>query len=89
MNQLFSAYAHGKESKELATILGESALTATDKLYAKFAEEFEKAYVSQGFETSRTIEETLDLGWKLLAILPRSELKRIKEKYLDKYLNKQ
>ena len=89
MNQLFSAYAHGKESKELATILGESALTPIDKLYASFAEEFEKQYVSQGFDKSRTIEETLDLGWKLLAILPRNELKRIKEKYLDKYLNKQ
>ena len=89
MNQLFSAYAHGKESKELATILGESALTPIDKLYASFAEEFEKQYVSQGFDKSRTIEETLDVGWKLLAILPRNELKRIKEKYLDKYLNKQ
>ena len=87
MNQLFAAYAHGKESKELATILGESALTPIDKLYASFAEEFEKQYVSQGFDKSRTIEETLDLGWKLLAILPRNELKRIKEKYLDKYLN--
>ena len=88
MNQLFAAYAHGKESKELAAILGDSALTATDKLYAKFAEEFEKQYVAQGFERNRTIDETLDLGWKLLSLLPRSELKRIKEKYLDKYLNK-
>ena len=89
MNQLFAAYAHGKESKELAAILGDSALTATDKLYAKFAEEFEKRYVSQGFNENRTIEETLDTGWELLSILPRSELKRIKEKFLDKYLNKQ
>ncbi len=86
MNQLFAAYAHGKESKELAAILGDSALTATDKLYAAFAEQFEKEYVSQGFEANRSIEETLDIGWKLLSILPRSELKRIKEKYLDKYL---
>ncbi len=86
MNQLFAAYAHGKESKELAAILGDSALTQTDKLYAAFAEEFEKNYVSQGFESNRTIEQTLDLGWKLLAMLPRAELKRIKEKYLDKYL---
>ena len=89
MNQLFSAYAHGKESKELAAILGDSALTPTDKLYAAFAEQFEKRYVSQGFECNRTIEETLNLGWELLSLLPRSELKRIKEKYLDKYLNKQ
>ncbi len=88
MNQLFSAYAKGKECKELSAILGDSALTATDKLYAKFAEEFEKQYVSQGFDTNRSIEETLDIGWKLLKILPRSELKRIKEKYIEKYLNR-
>ena len=85
MNQLFSAYAHGKESKELAAILGDSALTPTDKLYAAFAEKFEKAYVSQGFDCNRTIEQTLDLGWELLSMLPRTELKRIKEKHLDKY----
>ncbi len=88
MNQLFSAYAKGKECKELSAILGDSALTATDKLYAKFAEEFEKQYVSQGFDTNRSIEETLDIGWKLLKILSRSELKRIKEVYIDKYLNR-
>ena len=87
MNQLFSAYAKGKECKELSAILGDSALSATDKLYAKFAENFEKEYVSQGFNTDRSIEETLDIGWKLMKILPRSELKRIKEKFLDKYLN--
>lgn len=87
MNQLFSAYAKGKECKELSAILGDSALSATDKLYAKFAENFEKEYVSQGFNTDRFIEETLDIGWKLMKILPRSELKRIKEKFLDKYLN--
>ena len=86
MNQLFSAYAKGKECKELSAILGDSALSATDKLYAKFAEQFEKEYVAQGFDKDRSIEETLDTGWKLLKILPRSELKRIKEKYLDKYL---
>lgn len=85
MNQLFAAYAHGKESKELAAILGDAALSGSDKLYAKFAEAFEKEYISQGFESSRTIEETLNLGWKLLRILPRSELKRIKDRYLDEY----
>ena len=89
MNQLFSAYARGKESKELAAILGEAALSDTDKLYAKFAEEFEKRYVSQGFTVNRSIDETLDLGWELLRILPRSELKRIKEQYIEKYLGKQ
>ena len=86
MNQLFAAYARGKESKELSAILGDSALTATDKLYAEFAEQFEQQYVSQGFDTDRTIEQTLDIGWQLLKILPRSELKRISEKYIDKYL---
>ncbi len=86
MNQLFSAYARGKEAKELASILGDAALTDTDKLYAKFAEEFEKTYVSQGFTTNRNIEETLNIGWELLKILPRSELKRIKEKYIEKYI---
>lgn len=88
MNQLFSAYARGKEAKELMVILGEAALTDTDKLYAKFAEEFENRYVSQGYETDRSIEETLDLGWELLRILPRSELKRIDDKYLDLYYEK-
>lgn len=86
MNQLFAAYARGKEAKELAAILGDAALTDIDKLYAKFAEAFEKQYISQGFNTNRSIEETLDLGWELLKILPRSELKRIKERYIEKYL---
>ncbi len=85
MNQLFSAYARGKDAKELMVILGESALTDIDKLYAKFADRFEKEYVSQGYEKNRSIEETLDLGWELLRILPRSELKRIDDKFLDQY----
>ena len=85
MNQLFSAYARGKEAKDLAVILGDAALSETDKLYAKFADAFEKEYVSQGYNTDRSIEETLDIGWKLLRILPRSELKRIKDEYLDQY----
>lgn len=85
MNQLFSAYARGKDAKELMTILGEAALTEIDKLYAKFADAFEKEYVSQGYNANRSIEETLEIGWKLLSILPRSELKRIKDEYLDRY----
>ena len=85
MNQLFSAYARGKEAKELMVILGEAALTDIDLLYAKFAEEFEKKYVSQGYQADRDIEETLDIGWELLRILPRSELKRINDKFLDEY----
>lgn len=85
MNQLFSAYARGKDAKELMVVLGESALTPTDLLYAKFADEFEKRYISQGFENNRSIEETLTIGWELLRLLPRSELRRIKEEYLEKY----
>ena len=85
MNQLFAAYSRGKSAKELATILGDSALSRVDKLYAKFADAFEREYVSQGYETNRSIEETLDIGWKLLGILPKGELKRIRDEYLDKY----
>jgi V/A-type H+-transporting ATPase subunit B len=85
MNQLFAAYARGKDAKELMTILGEAALTDVDKLYAKFADEFEKQYVSQGYDNDRTIEETLNLGWKLLKILPKNELKRIKQEHIDMY----
>ena len=89
MNQLFAAYARGKDAKELMVILGEAALTDIDKLYAKFADAFEQEYVSQGSDTDRSIEETLDLGWKLLHILPRSELKRISSKLLEKYFDAQ
>ena len=85
MNQLFAAYSAGKEAAELMTILGEAALSDTDKLYAKFATEFENRYVSQGNDTDRSIFETLDLGWDLLSILPKSELKRINTKFIDKY----
>ena len=85
-NQLYAAYARGKEVQELAVILGEAALTDTDKIYFKFAEDFESEYVSQGEYENRSIEKTLDLGWKLLSIFPREELKRIRDEYLDKYL---
>lgn len=85
MNQLFAAYARGKDAKELMVILGEDALTDIDKKYAKFADEFERRYVSQGYQTNRDIEETLGIGWELLGILPRGELKRIKDEFLDKY----
>ena len=89
MNQLFAAYARGKDAKELMTILGEAALTDIDLVYAKFADAFEKEYVSQGYDTDRPIEETLEIGWKLLSMLPRSELKRIDDKFLDEYYSKQ
>jgi len=86
MNQLYAAYARGKEAKELAAILGEAALTEIDKKFSQFADEFEYRYVAQGEEQDRTIGETLDLGWELFSLLPRAELKRIRDEYLDKYL---
>ena len=86
MNQLFAAYAQGKSNLELMAILGEAALTETDLQYAKFSEEFERQYVSQGYDTDRSIFDTLDLGWKLLSLLPKTELKRIKDEYIEKYL---
>ncbi len=88
MNQLFAAYSRGKDAKELMVILGEAALSDIDLVYAKFADEFEEKYISQGYFTDRTIEETLDIGWDLLRLLPRSELKRISDVMLDKYYEK-
>lgn len=88
MNQIFAAYARGKEAKELMVVLGEAALTDIDLMYAEFADAFEQEYVSQGYNTNRDIEETLDLGWKLLQKLPRTELKRIKDELLDEYYGK-
>ena len=88
MNQLFAAYSRGKDAKELMVILGEAALSETDLINAKFADEFEAKYINQGNFTDRTIEETLEIGWDLLRILPRSELKRINDQMLDKYYEK-
>lgn len=88
MNQLFAAYARGKDAKELMVILGEAALTEMDLKYATFADEFEKRYVSQGYDSDRSIEETMDIGWELLRLLPRSELKRIDDKFLDEYYDR-
>lgn len=88
MNQLFAAYARGKEAKELMIVLGEAALTEIDKTYAGFSDAFEQEYVSQGYYTNRDIEETLEIGWKLLSMLPRMELKRIKDEFIDKYYGK-
>jgi len=85
-NQLFAAYARGVESRELAVVLGEAALTPLDRIYVKFADEFERRFVNQGFAENRSIEETLDIGWELLAILPREELKRVRTSFIDKYL---
>ncbi|VTS12373.1 V-type ATP synthase subunit B [Streptococcus pseudoporcinus] len=88
MNQLFAAYAQGKQAKELAIVLGESALSDTDKLYVAFTNQFEERYINQGFTQNRSIEESLNLGWELLSILPRTELKRIKAEVIDRYLGK-
>jgi V/A-type H+-transporting ATPase subunit B len=85
-SQLFGAYARGKEAKELAIVLGEAALTDLDKIYAKFADEFETKFVNQGAYEDRSIEQTLDIGWELLSILPKTELKRIKDELINKYL---
>ena len=86
MNQLFAAYARGKDAKELMTILGEAALSDDDKQFAKFADAFEQRYVNQGNNTNRSIEDTLNLGWELLSLLPRTELKRIKPELIQKYM---
>lgn len=88
MNQLFAAYAKGIEAKELAVVLGESALSETDKLYVEFTKRFESDYINQGFYTNRSIEETLALGWELLSILPQTELKRIKSELIDEFMPK-
>lgn len=88
MNQLFAAYATGKEAKELSVILGESALSESDKAFANFADAFEKRYVNQGYETNREITDTLELGWELLTILPKNELKRIRDEYIERYMPK-
>jgi V/A-type H+/Na+-transporting ATPase subunit B len=85
-NQLFSAYARGKEAKELAVILGEAALTEEDRMFASFSDEFEDRFIRQGESENRTIAETLDLGWELLKLLPRSVLKRVKEEQIQKYM---
>ncbi|NLF28153.1 MAG: V-type ATP synthase subunit B, partial [Clostridiales bacterium] len=83
MNQLFAAYSRGKNARELMTVLGEAALTELDLQYARFSEAFERGYVNQGYHQDRSIEETLSIGWKLLRTLPRGELKRIKDEFLD------
>lgn len=85
-DQIFSSYAKGKEIKELALILGESALSETDRAYMKFSDEFEKQYVSQGKHENRSILDTMNISWKLLSLLPKAELKKIKPEHIDKYL---
>lgn len=88
MNQLFAAYSRGKDAKELQVILGEDALSEVDRIYANFADAFENEYISQGFETDRSILETLQIGWKLLSMLPKTELKRVKDVFIEQYYGK-
>jgi len=87
-NQLFSSYARSKEVEELAVVLGEAALTDTDKMFMAFGEAFEKRFVRQGIHENRGIEHTLQTGWELLSKIPRAEIKRIKDVYIEKYLPK-
>ena len=89
LNQLFACYAKGKEARELAVILGEATLSDLDKLYLKFSDIFEDKFVRQGEYEDRSVIQTLDIGWELLRIIPRAELKRIRQEYLDKYYLKQ
>ncbi|WP_151409456.1 V-type ATP synthase subunit B [Anaerococcus sp. Marseille-P9784] len=86
MNQIYSAYASGVDARELQKILGDSALSDADLAFAEFAKEFEEKYINQGYYTNRSIEETLNLGWELLKIIPKSELKRIDDKLIEKYM---
>ncbi len=84
-NQLFAAYARGREAVELATILGEASLTDIDRIYMKFAEDFEVKFVKQGEYENRSIDETLNIGWELLRMLPKEELKRVRDAFIEKY----
>ena len=88
LNQLYAAYARGKEVRELAIILGESALTDVDKNFLDFAEVFERKFISQGKNEDRSIGQTLDIGWELMAALPESELKRVRPEHIEKYMRK-
>ena len=85
MNQLFAAYSRGRDARELSVILGESALSDLDKIYAHFSDEFEANYLNQSFTYSRDIEETMKIGWRLLRLLPSSELRRVNSKWIEKY----
>jgi V/A-type H+-transporting ATPase subunit B len=84
-DQLYAAYATGRDLRSLSAVVGEEALSATDKLYLKFADVFEKRFIAQGAHEDRTIEQTLDLGWEMLAMFPESELKRLKKEFIEKY----
>jgi len=88
MNQLYAAYAQGKNARELAVILGESALTEEDVLFVKFSDAFEDRFVRQGEYENRTIEESLRIGWELLGMLPPNLLKRVRDEFIERYYPK-
>jgi V/A-type H+-transporting ATPase subunit B len=88
LNQLFACYARGKEARELAVILGEAALSDIDRIYLKFADIFEDKFVRQREDENRAVVQTLNIGWELLRLIPRNELKRVREEYLDRYYQK-
>jgi len=83
-DQLYASYAYGRDLRRLVAIVGEEALTELDKIYLKFADEFEKKFITQGDE-DRSIERTLEIGWDLMSMLPEDELKRIKREFIKKY----
>ena len=87
-NQLFAAYARGVQAKELAVILGEASLSASDKAFVAFADAFEGRYIKQGAFEDRNVDQTLDLGWELLKLLPRAELKRVSEEQIAEHMDK-
>ena len=84
-DQLYAGYATGRDLRSLAAVVGQEALSETDRQYLQFADIFEQRFIKQGANDDRSIEQTLDLGWELLAVLPESELKRVKKEYIEKY----
>jgi V/A-type H+-transporting ATPase subunit B len=87
-DQLYAVYAQGKDARGLAAIVGEEALSDTDRKFLKIANNFERKFVNQGVNENRSIEQTLDIGWDLISDLPESELKRIKSEFITKYRKK-
>ena len=84
-NQLFASYSAVADARSLASVIGEDELSEIDKLYVEFGKRFESEFVTQGYRENRALEQTLDLGWMLLSMLPRAELGRVSDKMLDKY----
>ena len=85
-NQLYAAYAEGRDLRKLVAIIGEEALSDRDRAFLRFAKHYEEEFIQQGYNENRDIDETLEIAWKLLSILPKSELKRCKAEYIEKYL---